>query len=208
MSLFENYPQDVFFSTMNLIGSHDVARILTLLGDGVSGEHLNESEKEKERLSPKQRIMGINRLKILALIQMTFPGVPCIYYGDEAGMEGYSDPYNRGSYPWGNEDAQLQDWYKKIIGLRNKYIALQEGDWLPLFAQGDVYGYIRVKENEWIAVIINRNTNSVAKISIDLASGNWQDLLDENRKYAVNNDKIEIVIPPLGKVLLLRSNPD
>jgi 4-alpha-glucanotransferase len=208
MSIYENYPREVFFSTMNLVGSHDVARILTLLGDGVSGEHLNESDKEKERLAPKQRKMGIDRLKTLTLVQMTFPGVPCIYYGDEAGMEGYSDPYNRGPYPWGKEDNELQAWYKKIIGLRNKYIALQGGDWLPLFAQGDVYGYMRSKENEWLAVIINRNTKSEVNIDVGLTPGNWQDLLDKNRKYVVDSDKTKIEIPPLGKILLLRSDID
>lgn len=206
MSLYENYPHEAFYSTMNLLGSHDVARILTLLGEGGSGEGLTESQKEKARLSLEQRKLGIARLKLLSLIQLTFPGVPCIYYGDEAGLEGHSDPYNRGTYPWGHEETELLSWYKKIISLRNSHAALLEGKWLPLYAKGDIYGYIRDGGNEQFAVIINRNTKQDIKISVDLQGldkGNWQDILGNNPNPFIE-DTGEILIPSLQGLLLKR----
>lgn len=206
-SLYENYPRAGFYSAMNLVGSHDVARILTLLGEGMSGEQLTESAKEIERLSPQKRALGIARLKLLSLIQFTFPGVPCIYYGDEAGLEGYSDPYNRGTYPWGREDQELLDWYKKIISLRNTYPALYEGEWLPLYARQDVYSFLRVKNTEMIAVCANRNVNSEVGVLLDLrrwGKGFWQDLLNQDLKYQVKDDLTEIILPPLSGLVLLK----
>lgn len=210
MSLYENYPKDVFYSTMNLLGSHDVARILTLLGEGISGESITESEKEKEKLSIEQRRLGIARLKMLSLIQLTFPGVPCIYYGDEAGMEGYSDPYNRGAYPWGREDKCLQAWYRKIIALRNKHIALREGEWSLLYAHGDVYGYLRSKGEEQIVVIVNRNIKHEAKIAFELpghGETKWQNLLEQDKQVHTQNNIEKITIQPLHGLLLKRLSP-
>ncbi len=102
MNLYENYPRHHFYSVMNLIGSHDVPRILTLLGEAPPEHTLSERERENYRLNPpRQRRLALNRLQLLVLLQMTFPGVPAIYYGDEVGMEGYADPFNRGPFPWG-----------------------------------------------------------------------------------------------------------
>ena len=95
--------------------------VLTLLGEAPNGDTLTEQEKETFRLNARQRRLGLMRLKLLVLFQMTFPGVPSIYYGDEAGMEGYADPYNRGPYPWGRQEADLLSFYKKAITLRNNF---------------------------------------------------------------------------------------
>ena len=93
-------------------------RVLTILGEAPPEQHVHPKDKAKFRLSPRQRRLGIRRLKLAVLFQMCFPGVPAIYYGDEAGMEGYTDPYNRGPYPWGREDQDLVNHYKKLIGFR------------------------------------------------------------------------------------------
>jgi len=107
MSLYENYPRESFCSLMNLIGSHDRERVLTVLGEAPTGSELTERERESYRLGEEQKKLAGRRLKLLALLQLTFPGVPCIYYGDEAGVEGYADPYNRGTYPWGRENMEI-----------------------------------------------------------------------------------------------------
>ena len=72
---------------------------------------------------------------------MTFPGVPCIYYGDETGLEGHDDPYNRSTYPWAWKIKKSFHGIEKIIA-KEKYDALRTGEWIPIYA-GDVYGYIR-----------------------------------------------------------------
>ncbi|MDX9872728.1 MAG: glycoside hydrolase family 13 protein [Clostridia bacterium] len=205
MSLYENYPKEAFFSAMNLLGSHDVVRILTLLGEGTGGERLQESEREKRRLSFAQRRLGLARLKILSLLQVTFPGVPCIYYGDEVGMEGYSDPYNRGPYPWGKEERSLTAWYRKIIAWRNELKALREGTWLPLIAQGDSYGFLRVSEEERIAVIVNRNSSSETSLTVELPPGVWRNLLGEDSTPLDSTGALELEMPPLGAVLLMKT---
>ena len=107
MRLYENYPRENFYACMNLIGSHDTARILTLLGDAPPEQSLTSTERRAFRLASFARQLAVQRLKLFSLVQMTFPGVPCIYYGDEVGAEGYADPYNRGTYPWGKEDQEI-----------------------------------------------------------------------------------------------------
>ena len=144
MQLFENYPRQHFYSLMNLIGSHDVPRVLTLLGDAPPEHTISKEDQASFSLSPEKRELAIKRLKLMSLFQMTFPGVPCIYYGDEAGVEGYSDPLNRRTYPWGREERELLAWYKKIIALRNKHDVLKTGEWIPLYAQGPIFAFLRM----------------------------------------------------------------
>jgi 4-alpha-glucanotransferase len=141
MSLYENYPPENFRATMNLLGSHDRIRILTLLGDAPPEGSLSVAEREEYRLSQPARERAVRRLKLMVLLQMTLPGVPCVYYGDEAGMEGYSDPYNRGTYPWGREDREILEWHKQVIWLRNEYDVLKEGDFKPFHFGDDVLGF-------------------------------------------------------------------
>lgn len=171
MSLYENYPREHFFSAMNIIGSHDTIRILTLLGEAPPEESLSEKERENFRLSPSAKELAVKRLKLLSLIQMTFPGVPCIYYGDEAGVEGYSDPYNRGTYPWGREDGEILDWYKKIIKIRREYEVLHKGQFESFPLGEDIYGFRRLGENEEIIVVINRSLSFEREVTLKLPAG-------------------------------------
>ena len=98
-SLRENYPPHAFYSLMNFLSTHDTPRILTVLGaDRVPG---SKEERAVFRLSPAERQLGLKRLRLAALVLFTFPGAPTVYYGDEAGMEGWEDPFNRAGYPWG-----------------------------------------------------------------------------------------------------------
>ena len=106
MTVLEHYPPSAIHLLMNHIGTHDTERILTVLG----GEPLNGRDREwqsKTKLSQEQRSKGLALLKLASLMQYTLPGIPCVYYGDEAGMEGYRDPFNRVCFPWGHE---MQSW--------------------------------------------------------------------------------------------------
>ena len=87
--------------------------------------------------------MATYRLKLLSFIQMTFVGVPCIYYGDEVGMQGGGDPFNRGTYPWRAVDPDLRQWYADLGALRNKLDCLKTGRYKTLCASGDIYIYAR-----------------------------------------------------------------
>lgn len=217
MSIRENYPIHNFYCNMNMLGTHDVPRILTLLGEAPPEETLSQKQKEGYRLPEGQRRLGIERLKLLSLIQMTFPGVPSIYYGDEAGLEGYRDPLNRGTYPWGNEDAELLRWYKTITSVRNRYDVFSTGDWRTVFAEGDVYGYIRVikngrdafgerAENNTALVLVNRSRDKSYKVTVDLGSMAIQtmyDLLGDGRGVFAQDGRFEVALGPLqGKLYI------
>lgn len=168
MSLYETYPRENFYALMNLLGSHDRARILTLLGDAPSEADLTDKQRRAFRLSAKARQLAVQKLKLFSLLQMTFPGVPSIYYGDEAGMEGYSDPYNRGTFPWGKEDQELVNWFKRMIRWRREYEVLQTGEFQSFNFGEDVYGFARTNPQESIWVLVNRNHTTVQEIELDL----------------------------------------
>lgn len=216
MSLAENYPRQNFYAMMNLIGSHDVPRILTLLGEAPAYEELTIAQQARYRLPAHQQEVAIARLKILVLWQMTFPGVPSVYYGDEAGVQGYKDPYNRGTYPWGEENQELLAWHKKIIALRNQYDVFKTGEWISLPIHEQVYGYVRritngedlfgqSKEDNTALVVFNRSSES---ITVEIPVREWcygmmVDLLNDDVQLPITNGIIRISLAPLeGKVFM------
>ncbi|WP_243135830.1 glycoside hydrolase family 13 protein [Acetobacterium tundrae] len=156
MSLYENYPREQFMGNMNLIGSHDRCRVLTILGE--ADEHSNH---ERYRLNKDQYHLAQKRLKLLSLLQMTFPGVPCIYYGDEAGVQGFEDPYNRGTYPWGKEDEELIGWYKIITEIRANNTVFQDGSWKPYESSDDLFVFERRNEDTCCLCLFNRSLKAV-----------------------------------------------
>jgi cyclomaltodextrinase len=221
MNLYQNYPKQAFFSCMNLLGTHDVPRIRTLLGEAPSEDSLDCNEKKDYRLNRDQKKLADKRQELAVILQMTFPGVPAVYYGDEAGMEGYSDPFNRGVYPWGREDKDMIEKYKKWIRLRNENQALKKGEYIPLIrmkinfeTQGasDVFGFIRIirnnrdafgeeAENGFVLVLVNRSTQKRHTLRIDLNEYRVNTL----RRYPdhFEHDKIDggvltVTLPPLG----------
>jgi len=144
MSLRENYPYQNFLASMNLIGSHDRARVLTLLGDAPPEESLCEQGRRSFCLSDDARSLATQRLALLVLWQMTYPGVPCVYYGDEAGVEGYSDPYNRTPFPWGAEDEAIFGFHKRLMRLRQEHEIFISGEVYPFHYGEDIAGFWRI----------------------------------------------------------------
>ena len=206
-SLYENYPRENFFAAFNVIGSHDVPRILTLLGGYEEPPGLTFDQQRRQRLGPEERELAGRRLRLLALWQMTFPGVPCVYYGDEAGLEGHSEPLNRRTFPWGREDAGLAAWYKQVIDLRNKHAVLRDGDWRPLAPHPDVFGFIRWRESggDTAVVLLNR---SKAAVTVELDLGYWCrgllfDALDDMAEVPAADGRCVVTLAPLGGRLLL-----
>ena len=126
MTICENYPRDVLDALMNSLSTHDTPRILTLLSDAPYME--KREERAFFRLSGEMKEKAIKRLKTAAFLQFCLPGCPCIYYGDEAGMEGFEDPFNRAFYPWGKENSEILDFFKVLAEIKNSHIALRLGD--------------------------------------------------------------------------------
>lgn len=221
LSLYENYPKENFYAMMNLIGSHDVPRILTLLGEAPPPESMTAAGQSRYRLPSDKRQLAVARLKLLVLWQMTFPGVPSVYYGDEAGLEGYKDPFNRGTYPWGREDQELLSWHQRLIHQRRQQAALKTGEWLNVYGEGDVYGYIRrivngrdafgqPKQDSMFLILLNRSRTQVT-VTMNLAQwcqGTLQDVLQEGQEYKMKDGKLTLTVKPLeGKLLTQPDEP-
>ena len=157
MSIAENYPQQAVACNMNLLGTHDTPRILTALVDDFDG---SREEKAKRRLSRNQWEVAHERMLMASFLQYMLPGCPSIYYADEAGMEGYRDPFNRRPYPWGREDPELLEHYMRLGALRKNCAALRLGD-IQFFQAGDKHlGFTRTWEGETVRIYANRSADS------------------------------------------------
>lgn len=154
MSICENYPRQAWLSNMNLLGTHDTPRILTALVDDFDG---TREEKACRRLSRNNLEVARDRLLMASFIQYTLPGSPSLYYGDEALMEGYRDPFNRRTYPWGREDRELVAHFRCLGRLRREYAALRLGD-VEFLTAGDKHlAYVRRLEGKNVKCYVNRS---------------------------------------------------
>ncbi len=152
--LYSHYPKCVSDVLMNFLGTHDTERIITILGDAeLDGKSAKELSTLK--LTEEQREKAIKRLKLAYAIIATMPGMPCIYYGDEAGLEGARDPFNRRPYPWGREEDELVQWYKKIGELRKSHELFADGYFRVISQNNGVFVYERFDDTNTVTVIVN-----------------------------------------------------
>ena len=156
MSIVENYPPQVMACTMNLLGTHDTSRILTAMIDDFQGDR---AAKANRRLTRTQWVTALDRLHSASVLQFTLPGAPAIYYGDEAGMEGYGDPFCRRPFPWGREERELQMHYHRLGQLRKKYEALRLGDIQFQQAVNNQISFTRTYGCQTIRVYLNRGSD-------------------------------------------------
>ena len=178
--LYGSYPLSVSHSLMNLVGTHDTERILTVLGgiadEAVAGEGLSNDELSVKRMNEGQRRAAKRLLRMAATAQFTVFGVPSVYYGDEAGLEGYHDPFCRMPYPWGREDKEVLSLYGRLGQIRRENPVFADGDFRVLLAEGGVLVYERSKADARILVILNREDTPFA---YEL-EGEWRELLSES----------------------------
>lgn len=150
----EHYPHKVLHALMNILSTHDTARILTVLGgDSPEGKSKTELSTLKIPLDKLEKAKFM--LKVASLLQFTLCGVPSVYYGDEVGMQGYGDPLNRCTFPWGQEDKEIYDWFVFLSKLRKEYSAFKTGDFEEVFCEQGVYIYKRKDENSEVLVCLN-----------------------------------------------------
>ena len=142
LNLKENYPQGIFRHLFNNLGSHDTVRLSTVL----------EKDNQKVELA-------------FALL-LTLPGVPCVYYGDDVGVEGGKDPDNRRMYPWKKENQILKETVTRLIDKRRKSPALTQGTFHP-FSYRMCFGYIREAEGgQWAVVLVNPTAEPI-RLSVE-----------------------------------------
>ena len=152
MTVLENYPPQVVACNMNMLGTHDTPRILTALVDEFEGDR---SVAAKRHLTPTQKETAEKLLLLASVLQYTLPGAPSLYYADEAGMEGYKDPFNRRTYPWGKENEKLLAHFRALGQLKKASSALQTGA-LEFFRAGDgLIGFTRRGEDGCFKIYVN-----------------------------------------------------
>lgn len=195
MSVIENYPRPVLRVLMNSLSTHDTERALTV----IAGEPLNGRDRQwqaNQKLSYDQRKRGTALLKLAVGMQYTLPGFPCVYYGDEAGLEGYRDPFNRCCYPWGREDKELIEWHKALGNLRKSCSPLWDGDFVKVTADKNFLSYIRLDSKSSLYCAFN--------------ASNEERILDPPPGYAdgtpILDTKLEnekLTIPPLSCAFII-----
>ncbi len=160
-TLLENYPKCSVDTLMNHLGTHDTARALTALGkkDTFVGDRAWQSQ---QKLSDDEYAQGVKRLKAAAVIQYTLPGVPSLFYGDEAGVQGFGDPFCRATYPWGKENADLVEFYKALGNVRKNCKAFVDGDFYTVLVSADAIAYARKNEKGAAFIAVNRGSNPVS----------------------------------------------
>ena len=186
---------------MNMLGTHDNPRILTMLGTFPKEAPATRTERAEYRMTDGERFRGQRLLGNGAILLYTFPGSPTVYYGDEVGMEGYEDPFNRGTFPWGNEDKFLQTLFSGLGRLRNARPSLQRGDLRWLYAEGHVLAFSRTLGDETTISVTNVGDESVT-LSLDWTGDLATDALT-GQKFLSQNGKITLTLAALDGVVLI-----
>ncbi len=156
LSLRENYPESTFNCLMNFLSTHDSERILSRFS--TTAENMSREEQAVYKPTEENFIKAKALVKLAALMIFMLPGMPCIYYGDEAGLTGLKDPFNRKPFPWGKEDNELMDWYKTVSALRDS--VLKEGK-LYIDTAGSLLSIRRSYKGDWRYALINPTDENV-----------------------------------------------
>ena len=197
----ENYPAPAFYSAMNFLGTHDTPRILTLLGVDPETAIATRDQRAAYRLSPAERRRGMARLRLGAALMYAFPGSPTVFYGDEAGMEGFEDPFNRGTYPWGQEDPALLRYYRRLGALRQARLSLQQGSITYLCAEGGLLAFDRQWQQEHTLCVLNAGSQP-RELTLPWAEQIATDGLS-GQQFFVRDELLHLSVPPVSGLLLI-----
>lgn len=180
------YDWQITLAQLNLLDSHDMARALYVVGEDKSA------------------------LRLSVLMQMTMPGAPCIYYGDEIGMSSAGDPYCRAAFPWGQEevwDLDLLGFYRRATALRHRYPVLRTGTFAALHAEGRVYAFQRRLGDQQAVVALNAGAKR-ATLALDLpgeAPAAWDQAWPEgvDSGYRTGGGPLKLTVPARQAVVLV-----
>lgn len=160
MSIKENYPSPAYYSTLNMISSHDVERIVTLMSGAPTRHEVDRNQQASFSLSGDSLELALKRSRVVYAVAMTMPGVPCIFYGDELGVQGYGDPFCRSCFPWERMDevdpnGKMRNYIKQLIALRKSSKAFSVGELETAYSLGNTYAYVRSYGDEKYLIVAN-----------------------------------------------------
>lgn len=180
------YDWQINLAQLNMLGSHDTPRALWLMGEDKSA------------------------LRLSLLFQMTMPGAPNIYYGDEIGMTGAGDPDCRRAFLWDQPetwDHDLRAFYQQAIALRHAYPVLRTGGYADLYAKGEVIAYGRRLDHQEAVVVFNADTKAhTATVPLDgLVAPTYTQVWPVNSShiYTPEHGKLHLTIPPRSALVLV-----
>jgi glycosidase len=227
VSQSQNYPKEMYYSLMNLLSSHDSARIRTVLATGMGGRNMTREEQAARVISEEENAKGAALQKIGVAIQFALPGMPSVYYGDEVGMQGFSDPFNRCTYR--KNDLDMEEWYEFLSGIRRTNQVLSTGKSIFYSTNGNVLGILRfsiygedafgaVMQDRAILFLFNPRQES-HRIVIDLFAEkdclaeadrvvfeerNWKlgKSMVSGDEFGFEAGLLEVELPPLGVEIL------
>lgn len=190
MSIKENYPAPAYNSLLNIISSHDVERIITLVSGAPTRHEVDRDFQALFELRGEELNKARERVKLIIGLVMTMPGVPCLFYGDELGMQGYGDPFCRSCFPWDrmdevDPDSGMRTWVKSLISLRKSSRAFSDGELETVYAFENAYAYMRSSGEKKFIVITNFD-NKENHIRLDTARYG----INEIRYILANNSNI------------------
>ena len=206
MSRFQQQSLEV---SMNELSNHDHSRFLTRTNRRVGRTHT---------LGPDAANENVNKgvLREAVVFQMTWPGAPTIYYGDEAGMCGWTDPDNRRTYPWGREDRDLIWFHRDIIQIHKDYEVLKRGSLMFLHGSHKLFAYARFNRTDKIVVILNNNYEEAElRLDVDrigikegetlrqLILTTEEGYIMEPKEYQVKNNQLYVCAPRISSIVLL-----
>jgi glycosidase len=200
----EDYPGPAWDGLLNLVDSHDTSRILWTLTPGADNREAKEADAAIAA--------GKAKLRQVAALQLSWPGMASIYYGDEVGLTGHDDPDDRRPYPWGAEDNELRDFYAKLATLRRDSAALRQGDLRFLLADDEagVLSFLRRTDEQAAITVLNLSDEERAiTVPLDgllppaLVLSGITDAVGELR----TTDSLSLTLPPRGYAVLVTA-PD
>ena len=210
----EAYPVQAFFAQMNLLSTHDVMRSLNYLGFVGSDAPVVSAALSEQAVADSLKLAKA-RMRLAVFFQMTFPGAPTIYYGDEVGMTGGDDPYNRGTYPWadlgGQPDVQMLADFKQLTQMRKRYQVLRHGSLsAPLYLDDHVIVLARQDGADW-AIVATNNSSQTQRVKVKLPAAMQAAQIKDiytGAVISIGQGSVDITVPALyGSVLVTREVP-
>ena len=211
----ERYPEPFYRACMNLFDSHDAIRVLSVLSGAPQKGTLSREEQAKFVLSDEALAIGKKRLRLASSLAYSMPQPPCLYYGDEAGVTGLSDPFNRSTYPWGHEDKELLAHYRRLGEIRTENRVLTDGGACFLAVNADVIAVYRSSCGSSSLTVVNRSESDMSiviretdfregKLAPDVRfSEAYTDALTGER-YCSSGGTLRFILSSLSAIILIK----